>query len=53
MMTCRTGPGKLILTLSTRDGFSVTFAVSASQIATIANVAAKAELAAIPNPTDL
>src|SRR5260221_12955603 len=45
-----TEPGKLILTLSTGDGFAVAFALAADQLALIAYAARRTEHAATPLP---
>jgi len=47
---CSTEPGKLILTLTSGNGFAVSFAVDARQIAVIANAAARADWATAPLP---
>jgi hypothetical protein len=43
-----TEPGKLILTLSTSDGFAVSFAVTAAELKQFANTAKRARHARVP-----
>ena len=45
-----TEPGKFILTMSTRDGFAVSFAVSADELDDVAAAAQRARRARVPAP---
>jgi hypothetical protein len=49
-METSTEPGKLILTLSTPDGFAVSFAVTPAELKQFASTAKRARRARVPPP---